>query len=148
MDGGKPIKESRDFDVPMAAAHFFYHAGWADKLEYAIPGATVVPLGVVGQVIPWNFPLLMLAWKIAPALAMGNTVVLKPAETTSVTAMKFAELLQEAELPPGVVNIVMRRGRDRRGGDESSDRGEDRVHRLDRSRQDASCASSPAPTRR
>ena len=106
MDGGKPIKESRDFDVPMAAAHFFYHAGWADKLEYAVPGAKVVPLGVVGQVIPWNFPLLMLAWKIAPALAMGNTVVLKPAETTSVTAMKFAELLLEAELPAGVVNIV------------------------------------------
>ncbi len=106
MDGGKPIKESRDFDVPMAAAHFFYHAGWADKIEYAIPGVTVVPLGVVGQVIPWNFPLLMLAWKIAPALAMGNTVVLKPAETTSVTALKFAELLLEAELPPGVVNLV------------------------------------------
>jgi aldehyde dehydrogenase (NAD+) len=106
MDGGKPIKESRDFDVPMAAAHFFYHAGWADKIEYAIPGVTVVPLGVVGQVIPWNFPLLMLAWKIAPALAMGNTVVLKPAETTSVTALKFAELLLEAELPPGVVNFV------------------------------------------
>ena len=106
MDGGKPIKESRDFDVPMAAAHFFYHAGWADKLEYAMPGVTVVPLGVVGQVIPWNFPLLMLAWKIAPALAMGNTVVLKPAETTSVTALKFAELLLEAELPPGVVNFV------------------------------------------
>ncbi len=106
MDGGKPIKESRDFDVPMTAAHFFYHAGWADKLEYAVPGARVVPLGVVGQVIPWNFPLLMLAWKIAPALAMGNTVVLKPAETTSVTAMKFAELLIEAELPAGVVNIV------------------------------------------
>jgi aldehyde dehydrogenase (NAD+) len=106
MDGGKPIKESRDFDVPMTAAHFFYHAGWADKLEYAVPGARVVPLGVVGQVIPWNFPLLMLAWKIAPALAMGNTGVLKPAETTSVTAMKFAELLLEAELPAGVVNIV------------------------------------------
>jgi aldehyde dehydrogenase (NAD+) len=106
MDGGKPIKESRDFDVPMTAAHFFYHAGWADKLEYAVPGARIAPLGVVGQVIPWNFPLLMLAWKIAPALAMGNTVVLKPAETTSVTAMKFAELLLEAELPPGVVNIV------------------------------------------
>jgi len=106
MDGGKPIKESRDFDVPMAAAHFFYHAGWADKLEYAMPGVTIVPLGVVGQVIPWNFPLLMLAWKIAPALAMGNTVVLKPAETTSVTALKFAELLLEAELPPGVVNFV------------------------------------------
>jgi aldehyde dehydrogenase (NAD+) len=99
MDGGKPIKESRDFDVPMAAAHFFYHAGWADKLEYAMPGVTVVPLGVVGQVIPWNFPLLMLAWKIAPALAMGNTVVLKPAETTSVTALKFAELLLEARSP-------------------------------------------------
>jgi aldehyde dehydrogenase (NAD+) len=106
MDGGKPIKESRDFDVPMTAAHFVYPAGCADKLEYAVPGAKVVPLGVVGQVIPWNFPLLMLAWKIAPALAMGNTVVLKPAETTSVTAMKFAELLLEAELPPGVVNIV------------------------------------------
>ncbi|MEO8579971.1 MAG: aldehyde dehydrogenase family protein [Gemmatimonadales bacterium] len=106
MDGGKPIKESRDFDVPMTAAHFFYHAGWADKLEYAMPGAKIAPLGVVGQVIPWNFPLLMLAWKIAPAIAMGNTVVLKPAETTSVTALKFAELLIEAELPPGVVNIV------------------------------------------
>jgi aldehyde dehydrogenase (NAD+) len=106
MDGGKPIKESRDFDIPMAAAHFFYHAGWADKLEYAVPGATIAPLGVVGQVIPWNFPLLMLAWKIAPALAMGNTVVLKPAETTSLTALKLAELLQEAELPPGVVNFV------------------------------------------
>jgi aldehyde dehydrogenase (NAD+) len=106
MDGGKPIKESRDFDLPMTAAHFFYHAGWADKLEYAVPGASVVPLGVIGQVIPWNFPLLMLAWKIAPALAMGNTVVIKPAETTSVTALKFAELLIEAELPPGVVNIV------------------------------------------
>src|SRR5947208_8282429 len=106
LDGGKPIKESRDFDVPMTAAHFFYHAGWADKLEYAVPGAKVVPLGVVGQVIPWNFPLLMLAWKIAPALAMGNTVVIKPAETTSVTALKFAELLLEAELPAGVVNIV------------------------------------------
>ena len=106
MDGGKPIKESRDFDVPMTAAHFFYHAGWADKLEYAVPGATIAPLGVVGQVIPWNFPLLMLAWKIAPALAVGNTVVLKPAETTSVTALKLAELFQEAELPPGVVNLV------------------------------------------
>jgi len=106
MDGGKPIKESRDFDIPMAAAHFFYHAGWADKLEYAVPGVQIEPLGVVGQVIPWNFPLLMLAWKIAPALAMGNTVVLKPAETTSLTALKLAELLQEAELPPGVVNFV------------------------------------------
>src|ERR1044071_8828063 len=106
IDGGKPIKESRDFDVPMVAAHFFYHAGWADKIEYAIPGVDVHPLGVVGQVIPWNFPLLMLAWKLAPALAMGNTVVLKPAETTSVSALKFAELLNEADLPPGVVNFA------------------------------------------
>jgi aldehyde dehydrogenase (NAD+) len=106
MDGGKPIKESRDFDVPMAAAHFFYHAGWADKLDYVAPGRRVAPLGVVGQVIPWNFPLLMLAWKLAPALAMGNTVVIKPAETTSITALKFGEILQEAGLPPGVVNIV------------------------------------------
>jgi aldehyde dehydrogenase (NAD+) len=106
VDGGKPIRESRDFDVPMTAAHFFYHAGWADKLEYVSPGRTVAPLGVVGQVIPWNFPLLMLAWKIAPALAMGNCVVLKPAETTSITALKLAELLQDAELPPGVVNFV------------------------------------------
>ncbi|HUR56347.1 MAG TPA: aldehyde dehydrogenase family protein [Opitutaceae bacterium] len=106
LDGGKPIKESRDFDVPMAAAHFFYHAGWADKLDYVAPGRRVAPLGVVGQVIPWNFPLLMLAWKLAPALAMGNTIVLKPAETTSVTCLKFAEILQDAGLPPGVVNFV------------------------------------------
>lgn len=106
MDGGKPIKESRDVDVPLAAAHFFYHAGWADKLEYAFPGRHVAPRGVVGQIIPWNFPLLMLAWKIAPALATGNTVVLKPAETTSLTALLFAQLLQDIELPPGVVNIV------------------------------------------
>jgi aldehyde dehydrogenase (NAD+) len=106
MNGGKPIKESRDFDVPMAAAHFFYHAGWADKLEYVAPGRKVAPLGVVGQVIPWNFPLLMLAWKIAPALAMGNTVVLKPAETTPITALKLAEIFQDAGLPPGVVNLV------------------------------------------
>jgi aldehyde dehydrogenase (NAD+) len=106
LDGGKPIKESRDFDVPMAAAHFFYHAGWADKLSYVTPGRTLEPLGVVGQVIPWNFPLLMLAWKIAPALATGNTVVLKPAETTSITALKFATILQDAGLPPGVVNFV------------------------------------------
>ena len=106
IDGGKPIRESRDFDVPVAAAHFFYHAGWADKLAYAAPGRTLAPLGVVGQIIPWNFPLLMLAWKIAPALACGNTIVLKPAETTSVTAMKFCSILQDAGLPPGVVNIV------------------------------------------
>jgi aldehyde dehydrogenase (NAD+) len=106
LDGGKPIKESRDFDVPMAAAHFFYHAGWADKLDYVAPGRRVTPLGVVGQVIPWNFPLLMCAWKLAPALAMGNTVVLKPAETTSITALKLAEIFQDAGLPPGVVNFV------------------------------------------
>jgi aldehyde dehydrogenase (NAD+) len=107
LDGGKPIKESRDFDLPMAAAHFFYHAGWSDKLSYAFPGPRVPqPLGVVAQVIPWNFPMLMLAWKLAPALACGNCAVLKPAETTSVTALKFAELLQDAELPPGVVNFV------------------------------------------
>ena len=106
IDGGKPIRESRDVDVPLAAAHFFYHAGWADKLEYAFPGRVAEPLGVVGQIIPWNFPLLMAAWKLAPALATGNTVVLKPAETTPLTAMKLAEIIQEADLPPGVVNIV------------------------------------------
>ena len=110
MDGGKPIRESRDVDVPLAAAHFFYHAGWADKLQYAFPNRQPKPLGVVGQVIPWNFPLLMAAWKIAPALATGNTVVLKPAETTSVTAMKLAEIIQESGLPPGVVNIVTGHG--------------------------------------
>jgi len=106
MDGGKPIRESRDVDIPLAAAHFFYYAGWADKLEYAFPGKEVTSLGVAGQIIPWNFPLLMLAWKIAPALATGNTVVLKPAETTSLTALKFAELCRDAGLPEGVVNIV------------------------------------------
>jgi aldehyde dehydrogenase (NAD+) len=109
MDGGKPIKEARDVDVPLAAAHFFYHAGWADKLAYAFPGRAsgeVKPIGVCAQIIPWNFPLLMAAWKLAPALACGNTVVLKPAETTPLTAMKLAEILREAELPPGVVNIV------------------------------------------
>jgi len=106
MDGGKPIKESRDVDLPLVAAHFFYHAGWADKLKYAFPGRNPQPLGVAGQIIPWNFPLLMAAWKIAPALACGNTVVLKPAETTSITAMRLAEIFQEAELPDGVVNII------------------------------------------
>lgn len=106
LDGGKPIRESRDFDVPTAANHFFYYAGWADKLEYAFPNRRTSPLGIAGQIIPWNFPLLMAAWKIAPALATGNTVVLKPAETTPLTALKLAELLQEAELPPGVVNII------------------------------------------
>ncbi len=106
MDNGKPIRESRDVDVPLTAAHFFYHAGWADKLGYAGFGPSPRPLGVVGQVIPWNFPLLMLAWKIAPALACGSTVVLKPAETTPLTALLFAEICQQADLPPGVVNIV------------------------------------------
>jgi len=106
LDGGKPIKETREVDLPLAAAHFFYHAGWADKLKYAFPGKTPRPLGVAGQIIPWNFPLLMAAWKIAPALACGNTVVLKPAETTSVTALRLAQIFQEAELPDGVVNIV------------------------------------------
>jgi aldehyde dehydrogenase (NAD+) len=106
MDGGKPIKESRDVDLPLVAQHFFYHAGWADKLDYAFPGRTPKPVGVCGQIIPWNFPLLMAAWKLAPALACGNTCVLKPAETTSLTALALAEILQEVELPPGVVNIV------------------------------------------
>jgi aldehyde dehydrogenase (NAD+) len=106
LDGGKPIRESRDFDVPTAANHFFYYAGWADKLEYAFPNRTTAPLGVAGQIIPWNFPLLMAAWKIAPALATGNTVVLKPAETTPITALKLAEIIQESDLPPGVVNII------------------------------------------
>ena len=106
IDGGKPIKESRDIDLPLVAAHFFYYAGWADKLNYAFPGKTPQPLGVVGQIIPWNFPLLMAAWKIAPALACGNTVVLKPAETTSITALRLAQIFQEAGLPEGVVNII------------------------------------------
>jgi aldehyde dehydrogenase (NAD+) len=111
MNGGKPIKESRDVDLPLAAAHFFYYAGWADKLEYAFPNRRPRPLGVAGQIIPWNFPLLMLAWKIAPALACGNTVVLKPAETTPLTALLFCDVLRQAELPPGVVNIVTGDGR-------------------------------------
>jgi aldehyde dehydrogenase (NAD+) len=106
MDCGKPIRESRDIDIPQVIAHFFYHAGWADKLEYAFPGARPRPLGVAGQIIPWNFPLLMAAWKIAPALAAGNTIVIKPAETTPLTALKLAELFRDADLPPGVVNIV------------------------------------------
>ena len=106
LDGGKPIRESRDFDIPAAANHFFYYAGWADKLEYAFPNRSTEPLGVAGQIIPWNFPLLMAAWKIAPAIATGNTVVLKPAETTSLTALKLAEIIQESGLPDGVVNII------------------------------------------
>jgi aldehyde dehydrogenase (NAD+) len=106
MNGGKPIKEARDVDVPLAAAHFFYHAGWADKLEYAFPGRNARALGVAAQIIPWNFPLLMAAWKIAPALAAGNTCVLKPAETTPLTALLLAKIIEECDLPPGVVNIV------------------------------------------
>src|SRR3954463_595980 len=111
LNGGKPIKESRDVDLPLSAAHFFYYAGWADKLEYAFPNRSPRPLGVAGQIIPWNFPLLMLAWKLAPALACGNTVVLKPAETTPLTALLFCDVLRQAELPPGVVNIVTGDGR-------------------------------------
>ncbi len=110
LDGGKPIKESRDVDIPLACNHFFYYAGWADKLSEAFPGKKTAALGVAAQITPWNFPLLMLAWKIAPALACGNTVVLKPAETTSLTALKFAEICQEAGLPEGVVNIVTGHG--------------------------------------
>ena len=106
LDGGKPIRESRDLDVPISAAHFFYYAGWADKLSYAFPNRNPRSIGVAGQIIPWNFPLMMAAWKIAPALATGNTLVLKPAETTSLTALKLAEIIQEADLPPGVVNII------------------------------------------
>ena len=110
LNNGKPIKETRDFDIPMAAAWFFHYAGWADKLEYAGFGPNPRPIGVAGQVIPWNFPLMMLAWKIAPALACGNTVVLKPAQTTPLTALLFAEVCQQADLPNGVVNIVTGHG--------------------------------------
>jgi aldehyde dehydrogenase (NAD+) len=110
LDGGKPIRESRDVDVPLAANHFFYYAGWADKLEYAFPNRKVDSVGVAGQIIPWNFPLLMAAWKIAPALATGNTIVIKPAETTSLTALKLAEIIQDSGLPDGVVNIITGEG--------------------------------------
>jgi len=111
LNGGKPIRESRDVDLPLSAAHFFYYAGWADKLEYAFPNRRPKPIGVAGQIIPWNFPLLMLAWKVAPALAAGNTVVLKPAETTPLTALLFTDVLRQAELPAGVVNIITGDGR-------------------------------------
>jgi aldehyde dehydrogenase (NAD+) len=111
LNGGKPIRESRDVDLPLSAAHFFYYAGWADKLEYAFPNRRPRPLGVAGQIVPWNFPLLMLSWKIAPALAAGNTVVLKPAETTPLSALLFCDVVRQAELPPGVVNIVTGDGR-------------------------------------
>ena len=126
IDGGKPIRESRDVDVPLAAAHFFHYAGWADKLEWAMgAGANPRPLGVAAQIIPWNFPLLMAAWKLAPALACGNTVVLKPAETTPLTALVLAEIIAEAELPPGVVNIVT--GGGATGAALSAHRGVDKV---------------------
>jgi aldehyde dehydrogenase (NAD+) len=110
MDGGKPIKESRDVDIPLVAQHFFYYAGWADKLAYAFPGAAPTPVGVCAQIIPWNFPLLMASWKLAPALACGNTCILKPAETTSLTALRLAEVFQEVGLPDGVVNIITGKG--------------------------------------
>ena len=146
LNGGKPIKESRDVDLPLAAAHFFYYAGWADKLEYAFPNRRPRPLGVAGQIIPWNFPLLMLAWKVAPALAGGNTVVLKPAETTPLTALLFCDVLRQAELPPGVVNIVT--------GDGETGRGARRRRASTRSRSPArprsarrSSAGSPARAR-
>ena len=135
MNGGKPIKESRDIDIPLAAAHFFYYAGWADKLEYAFPNRNVSPVGVAGQIIPWNFPLLMAAWKIAPALAAGNTVVLKPAETTSLTSLMLAEIIQEADLPPGVVNIITGAGATGAALVNHAGRRQDRLHRIDRSRQ-------------
>ena len=135
LDNGKPIRESRDVDIPLAAAHFFYYAGWADKLDCAGFGPDPRPVGVAGQVIPWNFPLLMLAWKIAPALACGNTVVLKPAETTPLSALLFAEICQQADLPPGVVNIITGAGPDRARPGEPSRHRQGGVHRLDRGRQ-------------
>ena len=146
LNGGKPIKESRDVDLPLAAAHFFYYAGWADKLEYAFPNRTPRPLGVAGQIIPWNFPLLMLAWKIAPALAAGNTVVLKPAETTPLTALLFCDVLRQAELPPGVVNIVTGDGRTGAALVEQPTSTRSRSPARPRSARRSS-ASSPAPAR-
>ena len=136
MDSGKPIKESRDVDVPLAAAHFWYYAGWADKLEYAFPGRVAKPLGVAAQIIPWNFPLLMLAWKVAPALAAGNTVVLKPASTTPLSALLFADVCRQADLPPGVVNIVPGPGEVGMAPRHEPGRRQGRVHGLDRHRQE------------
>ena len=146
LDGGKPIRESRDVDVPLAAAHFFSYAGWADKLPYALGGRAFAPRGVVGQVVPWNFPLLMAAWKLAPALACGNTAVLKPAETTPLTALLLAEICQEAELPAGRREHRHRRRRRGRGA-RALRRRQDRVHRLDRGRQGdpARAGRAPAP---
>ena len=134
MDGGKPLRESRDVDIPLAAAHFFHYAGWADKLRYGVASREVAPLGVVGQIVPWNFPLLMAAWKLAPALACGNVAILKPAETTPLTALLLAEIAQEAELPPGVVSILAGRRRDRRGARARAAHRQGRLHRLDRRR--------------
>ena len=130
LDNGKPIRETRDIDVPLVARHFAYHAGWAQLMATELPGYE--PVGVVGQIIPWNFPLLMLAWKIAPALAMGNTVVLKPAEFTSLTALAFAEIIQEIGLPPGVLNIITGDGRTGEALVTHPGRRQDRLHRLDR----------------
>ena len=135
LDNGKPIRESRDVDIPLAAAHFFYYAGWADKLEHAGFGPAPRPLGVAGQVIPWNFPLLMAAWKLAPALAAGNTCVLKPAETTPLTALLLAEVCQQAGLPPGVVNVLTGAGETGAALVGAPRRRQDRLHRLDRGRQ-------------
>ena len=143
LDGGKPIKESRDVDLPLAAAHFFYYAGWADKLEYAFPDRRPRPLGVAAQIVPWNFPLLMLAWKIAPALACGNTVVLKPAETTPLTALLFADVCRQAQVPPGCRQHRHGRRRDRRAPRPQRGDRQGRVHGLDRGRQ-----GDPARARR
>jgi aldehyde dehydrogenase (NAD+) len=132
LDNGKPIRESRDIDIPLVARHFYHHAGWAQLLGEEFPGYH--PCGVVGQIIPWNFPLLMLAWKIAPALATANTVVLKPAEFTPLTALAFAEICREIGLPPGVVNIVTGGRLDRRSAGQAFRRRQDRFHRFHRSR--------------
>ena len=148
MDSGKPIKEIRDVDVPLAADHFWYYAGWADKLDYAFPGRVARPLGVAAQIIPWNFPLLMLAWKIAPALAAGNTVVLKPASTTPLSALLFADVCRQADLPPGTVNIVTGPGEIGMAPRHPPGRRQGRVHRLDRDRQEDLPRRGRAPTRR
>ena len=145
LDNGKPIRESRDVDIPLAAAHFFYHAGWADKLEYAGLGQAPRPLGVAGQVIPWNFPLLMAAWKLAPALAAGNTCVLKPAETTPLTALLLAEVCQQAGLPPGVVNVLTGAGETGAALVAHPATRQGRVHRVNRGRQAKSAARWRAP---
>ena len=145
LDNGKPIRESRDIDIPLAAAHFFYYAGWADKLDFAGFGPNPQPLGVAGQIIPWNFPLLMAAWKLAPALAAGNTCVLKPAETTPLSALVLAEILQQADLPPGGRQYRHRRRIDGRRAGRSSRRRQNRLHRLDGGRTDDSTARRVQP---